>query len=126
VFKTTADQYGRYSYFRVVSGKVTPDMTLVDSRTGETMKLGHLYTMRGKKATEVKEVCCGDIAAVARWRKSAPATPSALRSTWSSLTGIPFPEPCYAMAIAPKVQGPGRQAGRRPLQAQRGGLHLYL
>ena len=48
VFKTTADQYGRYSYFRVVSGKVTPDMTLINARTGEPMKMGHLYTMRGK------------------------------------------------------------------------------
>ena len=105
VFKTTADQYGRYSYFRVVSGKVTPDMTLVNSRTGEPMKLGHLYTMRGKKATEVKEVVCGDIAAVAKMEKIRTGDSLCSPKKVVSLTGIPFPEPCYAMAIAPKSKG---------------------
>jgi elongation factor G len=105
VFKTTADQYGRYSYFRVVSGKVTPDMTLVNSRTGEPMKLGHLYTMRGKKATEVKEVICGDIAAVAKMEKIRTGDSLCSPKKVVSLTGIPFPEPCYAMAIAPKSKG---------------------
>ncbi|MCI2059156.1 MAG: GTP-binding protein, partial [Oscillibacter sp.] len=69
VFKTSADQYGRYSYFKVVAGKMTPDLMVTDTRTGETMKLGHLYTMKGKKAAEVKEVCCGDIAAAAKMEK---------------------------------------------------------
>ena len=56
VFKTTADQYGRYSFFKVISGKVTADMTLVNARTGESMKLGHLYSMEGMKDVEGKEV----------------------------------------------------------------------
>ena len=35
VFKTTSDQYGKYSYVKVMSGNLTP-MTLVNARTGET------------------------------------------------------------------------------------------
>lgn len=105
VFKTTADQYGRYSYFRVVSGKVTPDMTLINARTGEPMKMGHLYTMRGKKATEVKEVVCGDIAAVAKMERLRTGDSLCSPQKVVSLTGIPFPEPCYSMAIAAKIKG---------------------
>lgn len=105
VFKTTADQYGRFSYFKVISGKVTADMTLVNARTGESMKLGHLYTMRGKKATEIKEVCCGDIAAVAKMEKVKTGDSLCSAKCVVNLTGIPFPEPCYAQAIAPKTRG---------------------
>ena len=105
VFKTTADQYGRYSYFKVVSGKLTPDLSVVDARTGETLKLGHLYTMRGKKATEVKEVCCGDIAAAAKMEKIRTGDTLCASKEAVKLDGIPFPEPCYSIAIAPKVKG---------------------
>lgn len=105
VFKTTADQYGRYSYFRVISGKITPDMTVVDARTGASMKLGHLYTMRGKKASEVKEVVCGDIAAAAKMDKVKTGDTLCSPRSVVKLTGIPFPEPCYSMAITPKIKG---------------------
>ena len=66
VFKTIADQYGRFSFFKVVSGKVTADMTLKNMRNGNSEKLGHLYEVCGKKNTETKEVVCGDIAAVSK------------------------------------------------------------
>ena len=56
VFKTISDQYGKYSFVKVLSGSITPDMTMVNARTGDNEKLGRLYTMRGKKATEVKEL----------------------------------------------------------------------
>ena len=54
VWKTVSDQYGKYSFVKVLSGEITSDTTLVNARTGETEKLGRLYTMCGKKATEVK------------------------------------------------------------------------
>ena len=69
VFKTTADQYGKYSYVKVYSGTLTPDLALVDVTTGNTEKLGRLYVMRGKKAVEVKELTCGDIGAIAKMDK---------------------------------------------------------
>ena len=50
VFKTVSDQYGKYSFVKVLSGSITPDMTMVNARTGDNEKLGRLYTMRGKKA----------------------------------------------------------------------------
>ena len=69
VFKTISDQYGKYSFVKVLSGSITPDMIMVNARTGDNEKLGRLYTMRGKKATEVKELVCGDIGAIAKMDK---------------------------------------------------------
>ena len=56
VFKTISDQYGKYSLVKVVSGKITGDMSLYNPTTGKTEKLGRLYTLRGKKTEEVKEM----------------------------------------------------------------------
>ena len=36
---------------------------------GASEKLGRLYVMRGKKATEVKELGCGDIGAIGKMEK---------------------------------------------------------
>ena len=66
VFKTISDQYGKYSLVKVISGKITSDMALYNPATGKTEKLGRLYTIKGKKNEEVKEIACGDIGAIAK------------------------------------------------------------
>ena len=69
VFKTVADQYGKYSYVKVLSGVIKPNMSLVNATTGETEKLGRIYIMRGKKATETDELGVGDIGAIGKMEK---------------------------------------------------------
>ena len=54
VFKTVSDQFGKYSLIKVMSGKVTADLSLRNARENSTDKLGRLYTMCGKKTTETK------------------------------------------------------------------------
>lgn len=105
VFKTTSDQYGRYSYIKVISGRLTPDMSVVNARTGNITKLGHLYTMCGKKAAEVQEVCCGDIAAVSKLTDTRTNDSLCDPKHPVNLTAIPFPVANYTMAIAPKTKG---------------------
>ena len=105
VFKTLSDQYGKYSFVKVLSGSITPDMALVNARTGETEKLGRLYTMRGKKATEVKELVCGDIGAIGKMERVKTGDTLCDSRKVVALKGIPFAEPCYSVAIAPKTRG---------------------
>ena len=105
VFKTVSDQYGKYSYIKVLSGTINSDTTLVNARTGETEKLGRLYTMCGKKATEVKELSCGDIGTIGKMEKVKTGDTLCDPRKVVSLKGIPYAEPCYSMAIAPKVKG---------------------
>ena len=105
VFKTISDQYGKYSFVKVLSGSITPDMIMVNARTGDNEKLGRLYTMRGKKATEVKELVCGDIGAIAKMDKVKTGDTLCDSRKVVALKGIPFAEPCYSVAIAPKTRG---------------------
>ena len=105
VFKTVSDQYGKYSFVKVLSGEITSDTTLVNARTGETEKLGRLYTMCGKKATEVKQLVCGDIGAIGKMDKVKTGDTLCDPRKVVSLKGLPYADPCYSMAIYPKTKG---------------------
>ena len=105
VFKTVSDQYGKYSYIKVLSGEITSDTTLVNARTGETEKLGRLYAVCGKKYTEVKVLSCGDIGAIGKMDKVKTGDTLCDPRKVVSLKGLPYAPACYSMAIAPKTKG---------------------
>jgi len=105
VFKTVSDQYGKYSFVKVLSGTITADMAMVNARTGASEKLGRLYSMRGKKNTEVKELTCGDIGAIAKMDKVKTGDTLCDARKVVSLKNISFAEPGYSVAIAPKTRG---------------------
>ena len=104
VFKTISDQFGKYSFIKVLSGKVTSDMSLRNGRTDSSDKLGRLYLMRGKKSEEIKDVGCGDIAAIGKMDYKTGDT-LCDGKTAIVLPRIETPEPCYSMAISPKTRG---------------------
>ena len=105
VFKTVSDQYGKYSFVKVLSGTVTSDTPMVNARTGDNEKLGRLYTMCGKKSTEVKELCCGDIGAIGKMDRVKTGDTLCDPKNVVAKPPIPYAEPCYSMAIAPKTKG---------------------
>ncbi len=111
VFKTVSDQYGKFSFIKVLSGTITQDTTLVNARTGETEKLGRLYTMCGKKNTEIKEVSCGDIAAIGTMDKVKTGDTLCDPRKVVALKGIPYAPACYSMAISPKTKGQEDKVG---------------
>ena len=104
VFKTISDQFGKYSFIKVLSGTITSDLSLRNTRARSTDKLGRMYTICGKKTTEVKEACCGDIVAVGKMDWKTGDTVCDAKSE-VELPAIELPEPCYSMAISPKTKG---------------------
>ncbi|HIQ77755.1 MAG TPA: elongation factor G [Candidatus Scatomorpha intestinavium] len=105
VYKTISDQFGKFSLFKVISGKVTPDMTLTNARSGSQEKLGHIYYMQGKKNIEVQEICCGDIGAVSKLSDTKTADTLCDGKAVEAAPGIEYARPCYSMCIAPKTKG---------------------
>ena len=104
VFKTISDQFGKYSFVKIMQGKISADMSLRNVRTSSTDKLGRLYTICGKKTTEVKEACCGDIVAIGKMDWKTGDTVCDPKNE-VELPAIQIPEPCYSMAISPKTKG---------------------
>lgn len=105
VFKTLSDQYGKYSYVKVVSGTLSSDLTLVNATTGANEKLGRLFLIRGKKMEEVKELSCGDIGAIGKMERVKTGDTLCDARKVVSVARLEFPMPCYSVAISPKVRG---------------------
>jgi elongation factor G len=67
VFKTLIDPFvGRLSYCRVLSGTVQADTTVFNATRHVREKLGHFYTVLGKKHTAVSAAHAGDIIAIGK------------------------------------------------------------
>ena len=67
VFKSLIDPYtGKLSIFRIFSGTIHSDATVLNSTRDAKEKLTHLYLMEGKKLREVTKAEAGDIIAVSK------------------------------------------------------------
>lgn len=105
IFKTVADPFvGKLSYIRVISGKLSANSETVNSTTGNVEKIGKLYTMCGKKQTEVAQACAGDIVVASKISANTGDT-LCDSSRIVELAAMNFPKPCYSMAVKPKSQG---------------------
>lgn len=104
VYKTSVDQYGLMSFFKVMNGTLKRDMVLKNLTSGAQEKMGHIYVMRGKKATEVEELVCGDLGMIQKL--TGTKTGDTLRLTGDTkYKGIKFPKPYMTRAIVPAAKG---------------------
>jgi elongation factor G len=70
VFKTISDPFaGKLSVMRVISGKITSDMTCLDVNKQSKEKIGHMFRLEGKKQEGVKEAVAGEIVAAAKLKE---------------------------------------------------------
>ena len=106
VFKTVVDPFvGKLVYFKVVSGKVTSDMTLLNMRTGANERIGKLYYVCGKKQVETNCVAAGDIGAVAKLNATGTGDTLCSPARPVRLPEIAYELPNYKMAVRPKNKG---------------------
>lgn len=106
VFKTVADPFvGKLSYFKVISGKVSPEQPLVNMRTGETERINKVMIIKGKKQEEMPYISAGDIGAVAKLQNTKTGDTLCSPARKVVLEKIDYPLPCYSMAIYPKTKG---------------------
>ena len=106
VFKTVVDPFvGKLLYFKVVSGKITPDSVLLNMRTGNTEKIGKVFYVRGKKQEEAAAVVAGDIGAVAKLNNTNTGDTLCAPVRPVTLPGIDFERPCLSMAVCAKNKG---------------------
>ncbi len=106
VFKTIADPFvGKLLYFKVISGKVCADSTLVNMRTGANEKIGKVYFIRGKKQEETAFITAGDIGGVAKLATTRTGDTLCGVGTQVTLNRVPFESPCLSVAVSAKKKG---------------------
>ncbi len=105
VFKTVADPFvGKLSFIRVMSGVLKANSEAVNSATGNNEKIGKLYTMCGKKQTEVASAGAGDIVVASKINANTGDSLSDV-SRIVEFASMEFPEPCFSMTVKAKAQG---------------------
>lgn len=106
VFKTVADPFvGKLNYFKVVSGRITGDSILINSRTGGTERIGKVMFPRGGRQEDSPAVPAGDIGAVAKLGDVLTGDTLCDPARKLTLPGIEFPAPCLSKAVFPKKNG---------------------
>jgi elongation factor G len=106
VFKTIIDPYiGKLSLFRVYSGIMKADSTVLNTNKDKTEKISHIYSLRGKEQIEVTELRAGDVGAVAKLSNVSTGDTLCDKSRPVKLRGINFPHSLAYRAIEPKKKG---------------------
>ena len=105
IFKTIADPFvGKLSYFRVMSGKITNDTKLINSRTGNEERLAKIMWLKGGKQEDADAISAGDIGSVSKLGNV--LTGDTLSSSGKiTVKPIAFPAPCISSAVYPKTKG---------------------
>ncbi|MGC2446271.1 MAG: elongation factor G [Candidatus Sulfotelmatobacter sp.] len=114
IFKTVSDAFaGRISYFKVFSGVLKNDATLLNYPKSSQEKLSHISLMQGKTAIPVNELHAGDIGAVAKLKDTLTGDTLGDKSAPIQYPRVKLPEPAITFAIEPKSRadedklGPG-------------------
>jgi elongation factor G len=106
VWKTIADPFaGRITMFRVVSGVMKADSTVLNKTKDAPERLGHLMLMQGKTPANVPEIRAGDLGAVAKLKDTLTNDVLGDKNDQVTYSGAQFPEPVLAYAIEPKSRG---------------------
>lgn len=100
VFKSSIEQHvGEISYFRVVSGKVTEGMELLNMRTENKEKLSQLFAVAGKNRVKVSEMSAGDIGCTVKLKSTRTGDTLAPAGSHTVISPMVFPEPRYRAAV---------------------------
>ncbi len=106
IFKSVVDPFvGKLQYFKVISGKVSSDMSLLNMRTGTQEKIGKVFYVRGKKQEEAPCIIAGDIGAVAKLGNTNTGDTLCSPVRPVTLNGINFEAPSLSMAVIAKNKG---------------------
>jgi len=113
VFKTLADPFaGRITLFRVLSGQLKGDSTLVNARTRSKERVGQLLELQGKDHTSTEAFEAGDIGAVAKLKETATGDLLLSEDKPVELPSLDLPQPVMSFAITPKAKGDEEKMGQ--------------
>ena len=106
IFKTLSDPHiGKLSVFRVCSGTLRADSTLLNPARGGRERMGHIAWLMGKNQKTVEALGPGEIGVVPKLKDTQTGDTLCEEAQPFELPRITFPEPAINFAIQPKTRG---------------------
>ena len=104
-FKTTVEPHiGEVSYFKVMSGTLTPGVDLDNVTRGSKERIAQIYCCCGSIKTQVDKLCAGDIGATVKLKDVRTGNTLDAKDCEYAFDFIRFPEPKYRRAIRPVTE----------------------
>ena len=104
VWRTASDPFiGQLNYVRILSGTMTPGMTIQNNSTESKETVSGMVQVLGKNQVPIAKAVPGDIVAIPKFKTV--KTGHTLASGFAGkLPDIEFPQPVFFMALAAKTQ----------------------
>ena len=110
-FKIMDDRYGALTFLRVYSGKLEKGMSVLNSFTGKTERIGRIVEMSADERIELESAQAGDIVAVLGMKNVQTGHTLCDPKHPSTLEAMVFPEPVISIAVSPKDKGGSEKMG---------------
>lgn len=100
VFKTSIESHvGEITYFKVMSGKITEGLDLINSKSGNKERLSQLFVSYGKTREKVSEMVAGDIGCTVKLKDTKFNATLSEKGKETKFVNINFPGPRIDTAL---------------------------
>jgi len=110
-FKIMDDRFGALTFIRVYSGKLEKGMTVLNTFTGKTERIGRIVEMHADSREELSSAQAGDIVAVIGMKNVQTGHTLCDPKDPATLEPMVFPDPVISLAVAPKDKGASEKLG---------------
>ena len=112
IYKTAVEQHlGEVSYFKVMSGVITPGIDLEDPETSNKERFSAIYAVAGTRKEPVDSLRAGDFGCVVKLKNGKSNTTLSAIGSGIVQEKIVYPAPKFRCAIKAKVQQDEQKLG---------------
>jgi elongation factor G len=101
-FKIMDDRFGALTFVRIYSGKMEKGMTILNTFTGKTERIGRMVEMHANSREEIDSAQAGDIMAVVGMKNVQTGHTLCDPDKPATLEPMVFPDPVISIAVTPK------------------------
>lgn len=110
-FKIMDDRFGALTFIRIYSGRLTKGMTILNSFTGKTERIGRMVEMHANDRNEIDAAQAGDIVAVVGMKNVQTGHTLCDPKHPCTLEPMVFPDPVISIAVKPKDKAGSEKMG---------------
>jgi elongation factor G len=110
-FKIMDDRFGALTFIRIYSGQIGKGVTVLNTFTGKTERIGRIVEMHADSREELTSARAGDIVAVIGMKNVQTGHTLCDPKNPATLEPMVFPEPVISMAIDPKDKTAAEKMG---------------